>query len=208
MKNRKPPNIYVFMSKRIRQLRLEKAVSQKLAALRSGIPQSSYSSLETGAYRLSIESLYRILQALNADISEIWPSPLKFGVSKSLRATTESMRNSVALWKLLDSCLCRKACVLLEEPGRQPRGLARIGVTRRIQKLLVARILGEVVPTQLERSNWTCLSYREGLYSIHLCMKRPRLDKRIRRRVLNSLSVWLADEMFRPLLRGVHDQRR
>ncbi len=39
----------------------------------AGIPLGSYSCLETGRYRLNLENLLRILEALKIDIAQVWP---------------------------------------------------------------------------------------------------------------------------------------
>jgi transcriptional regulator with XRE-family HTH domain len=43
-------------------------------AERTGIPVSSYASMETGAYRIHLESLFRVLAALEIDITAVWPT--------------------------------------------------------------------------------------------------------------------------------------
>ena len=40
---------------------------------KTGIPVSSYACMETGRYNISLDNLFRILGALDADISEVWP---------------------------------------------------------------------------------------------------------------------------------------
>jgi transcriptional regulator with XRE-family HTH domain len=63
-----------FIRQRLRRLRLSKNVGLRELAERAGIPSSSYASMETGAYRLNLESLFRVLGALEADITAVWPS--------------------------------------------------------------------------------------------------------------------------------------
>ncbi len=63
-----------FIRQRLRRLRLSKNVGLRKLADRAGIPSSSYASMEAGAYRLNLESLFRVLGALEADITAVWPS--------------------------------------------------------------------------------------------------------------------------------------
>jgi len=63
-----------FVRQRLRRLRLSKNVGVREMADRAGIPTSSYASMEAGAYRLNLESLFRVLGALEVDITAVWPS--------------------------------------------------------------------------------------------------------------------------------------
>ena len=69
MKN--PVNDFVTLS--IRRIRLAKGLRVQDMAERSGIPLGSYSCLETGRYRINLENLFRIINVLGVDISEVWP---------------------------------------------------------------------------------------------------------------------------------------
>ena len=51
------------------------------AASLSGIPESSYSCLERGYYRISLQNLHRILQALGVSIDQVWPSGQPVGAT-------------------------------------------------------------------------------------------------------------------------------
>ncbi len=61
----------------IRQRRIEQGMRVQDMAKRTGIPLGSYSCLETGRYRMSLENLFRILAVLGVEIQEVWPSRLK-----------------------------------------------------------------------------------------------------------------------------------
>jgi len=63
-----------FIRQRLRRLRLSKNVGVREIAELAGMPTSSYASMEDGAYRLNLESLFRGLAALNVDITAVWPS--------------------------------------------------------------------------------------------------------------------------------------
>ncbi len=63
-----------FVRSRIRELRLSKHLRVADVARRAGIPFGSYSCLETGKYRLNMDTLCRILLALEAPISDVWPT--------------------------------------------------------------------------------------------------------------------------------------
>lgn len=58
---------------RLRNIRLTRGFSVREAAARCQMPPSSYWAIENGEYACSLQNLYRILEALGADISEVWP---------------------------------------------------------------------------------------------------------------------------------------
>ena len=58
---------------RLRNIRLARGFSVREVASRCQMPPSSYSAIENGDYACSLQNLYRILEALGADISEVWP---------------------------------------------------------------------------------------------------------------------------------------
>lgn len=62
-----------FVCARVRWLRRERRLRVVDMAERSGIPLGSYSCLETGRYRMSLENLLRVLLALRADVTDVWP---------------------------------------------------------------------------------------------------------------------------------------
>ena len=62
-----------YVSHRLREIRVRRKLTSKEVARRMGIPQGSYSALENGWYKISLDNLFRILQALKADVAEVWP---------------------------------------------------------------------------------------------------------------------------------------
>jgi transcriptional regulator with XRE-family HTH domain len=58
----------------IRRLRLAKGFTQRELALAAGISPSSLGCLETGFYRLNLDTLHRLVLALDAEITDVWPS--------------------------------------------------------------------------------------------------------------------------------------
>lgn len=65
-----------FVSSTVRRIRIEKGIRVQDMARRTGIPLGSYSCLETGRYRMSLENLFRILQVLGTDIQQVWPGEI------------------------------------------------------------------------------------------------------------------------------------
>ncbi len=61
--------------RRIREIRIQRHIKLKELAAKLRMPISSYASMETGQCRIGLDHLYRILGALDTDISEVWPTP-------------------------------------------------------------------------------------------------------------------------------------
>ena len=62
-----------FICKNLRQIRINKGIKVLEIAKKTGIPASSYSCLEWGRYKLNLDNLFRILYAIGADITHVWP---------------------------------------------------------------------------------------------------------------------------------------
>lgn len=62
-----------FVCNKIREARLKRKIGLRDFAQRAGIPASSYASIESGAYRIHLDNLFRILGVLDIDIADVWP---------------------------------------------------------------------------------------------------------------------------------------
>lgn len=62
---------------KIRQLRKERKLTQTELASRIGIQQSDLSRMEKGEYRVSLDTLFRILSEFNVSISEFFDDVAK-----------------------------------------------------------------------------------------------------------------------------------
>lgn len=70
---------------RIRKLRKERNLTQSALASRVGIQQSDLCRMETGEYRVALETLFKILQVFEMNIAEFFqePVPAKPGSEES-----------------------------------------------------------------------------------------------------------------------------
>lgn len=62
-----------FVGHRLREIRVAKKMTSQEVARRAGIAPGSYSCLENGWYKINLDNLFRILQVLKADVTEVWP---------------------------------------------------------------------------------------------------------------------------------------
>lgn len=63
-----------YVGHRLQKIRKARGLSCSETARRAGIPAGSYSCLENGWYRISLDNLFRILQVLKAEVTDIWPA--------------------------------------------------------------------------------------------------------------------------------------
>lgn len=74
LKNPPEDEINQFIRERLCEIRKEKRLSVRQAAVLNGIPESSYSCLEHGHYRITLQNLQKMLEALGIAIDEVWPA--------------------------------------------------------------------------------------------------------------------------------------
>ena len=72
-KARSKGTINNYVAHRIRELRMARKVTSQEMARRTGIAPGSYSCLENGWYKINLDNLFKILQALGAKVVEVWP---------------------------------------------------------------------------------------------------------------------------------------
>ncbi len=61
---------------RLRELRISKRIGFREMSEGTGIPSSSYCCMESGYYKINLDSLHRILGVLGASIQDVWPADL------------------------------------------------------------------------------------------------------------------------------------
>ncbi len=61
---------------RLRELRISKRIGFREMSEGTGIPSSSYCCMESGYYKINLDSLHRILGVLGASIQDVWPTDL------------------------------------------------------------------------------------------------------------------------------------
>ncbi len=68
-----------YVGHRLREIRIAKKMTSQEVARRAGIAAGSYSCLENGWYKINLDNLFRILQVLKCDVTEVWPRSDKEG---------------------------------------------------------------------------------------------------------------------------------
>lgn len=174
-----PVNNYV--SHVLRDIRLKKGISSDEAARRAGMHLGSFSCLENGFDKISLDNLFRMLGAVRAEVQDVWPNlaapaPLDHDtVAVLLENALESRRkNSVTVSAVVDA--------VAEVFGLSRRELLEGSRERRLTEpkaacALLVREIGGLTMSQLEGIVKGGLSH-----SVRSRRKRGRaFDKRIDR---------------------------
>jgi transcriptional regulator with XRE-family HTH domain len=66
------PELLTHLGTRIKELRLQKSISQNELALQCDIQKASMSRIEAGKTNITMRTLYKIIHALEADVKEVF----------------------------------------------------------------------------------------------------------------------------------------
>jgi transcriptional regulator with XRE-family HTH domain len=80
------------VGRRIREERLERHLTQTELARQIGIQQSDLSRMEKGAYRVPLDVLFRILQALQLSLTEFFGDAQRKSLTEAERSLLQSYR--------------------------------------------------------------------------------------------------------------------
>ncbi len=102
-----------LIAHRLREIRIERGLTSSEVALRTGIAPGSYSCLENGWYKINLDNLFKILHALQAKVTDVWPRTEGIDgpvdneyVRRAVRQAREMMPRRMALDDLYDA-VCR-----------------------------------------------------------------------------------------------------
>lgn len=176
---------------RIRHIRQSKQLSVRKAAAQCGIPESSYSCLENGFYRISLLNLNKILTGLDATIEEVWPA-------QQQKAGVDSDPHDLNRFRFQEAVTLSgaKSAALL-----RGYGFPQCVYSANLDSSEIAE-LAEMVEVGLTR-NWTIFSKNRGDFQVHLCLFQPIVPNHLERLIDIYLEVWMADGLMkeRPALR-------
>ena len=158
----------------IRQIRIAKEIKVQDIAKQAGIPASSYSCLEGGRYKINLDNLFRILQALNADITDVWPVG-SIGASDVIssdemqRVIDFAMKAKPPVVSLDDvvEAVC-KACGLKE---------IRRGPEIKAKQAFEAQAMTAVLVRDIPQLSLTSLSHKLGVHISSLSRRATRMEE-------------------------------
>ncbi len=133
-----------YVAYRIREVRNARKLSSQEVARKTGIAPGSYSCLENGWYNINLDNLFKILQALEADVQDVWPKteePACETIDESylLRAAQCARRFGVATVELDDiyESVCRAFELGKDMLHSRSRGWKRLREARAACAMLV-----------------------------------------------------------------------
>ncbi len=170
---------------RIRRIRRGKRITVRQAAILCDIPESSYSCMENGFYRISLYNLSKMLSGLGASIEEVWPGPKCSQHTGHITepADLDAFRFN-EVFRLSDAT---KAALF--KGSNPPTRLYSINLD-----LEESRELSELIEVGLRR-DWAIFSRRSGRHEIHLCLYAATARDHLRRIIDIYLNLWLASQI-------------
>jgi transcriptional regulator with XRE-family HTH domain len=190
-----------FVRKQIRKLRILKGWTQRELAHAAGISASSLGCLETGFYRLNLDNLQKIIDALGVDIVDVWPSRRGNGHVEG-RHAPDRHSDQIHFYRLAEvhsltgaeaSCLfasnlhtrpSRKRDEEAPQPELRTLFTARLGESERwwlSHQLLEGSVAAP----------WVAYVHRENNWALYLCLKSPTVEPWIEKLIRCYLSTWI-----------------
>ena len=187
--------------KQIRKLRILKGWTQRELAHAAGISASSLGCLETGFYRLNLDTLQKIIYALGVTIEDVWPACGGNGRLEGQRPQHEAA-NQIHFFRLAEvhsltgadaSALfaCNLRLGSAPEHGEEPappelRALYTIRLEETERWWLCRQLLQGTVATP-----WVAYIHRENDWALFLCLKNPAVEPWIEKLIRCYLSDWI-----------------
>lgn len=153
-------------------------------ARRLGLPRSSYSSIETGAYQMRVDFLYQALDLLGVDIVEVWPFPDQMAESGQ---TTRSRLYQIHQFRLREivSISQAKSGLLLSHSGDK----VRVNMSCHVDEVQLERITHYAAENHCPEG-YSYFTRRQGQTRFVLFLEVERLPKYLRLLIEHYLAVW------------------
>ena len=188
--------------KQIRRIRLSKGWTKQDLEEAAGIDADSLEDLEAGIRHISVDVLRKIIEALDSDITEVWPSPRRVNNVESELPNGHArdplnfsrLAEIHSLTGAVSSCMfvSNDRPVVVQEEAEQAsavglRLLAMINLDDDEREWLCGNLLNGA-----STGPWVTYLYSENGRSMYLCLKRARLEFWAEGFVERCLADWLA----------------
>lgn len=182
-----------IIRRRIRVIRQRKKISVRSAARLCDIPESSYSCMENGFYRISLLNLNKMLSGLGVGIEDVWP-----------RQQQKSTREEAAEGNDVDPSYFRfQEIHLLSRAVKSAllRGGERMEVVYAIN--VDGRERTELLQSSGSKGSkaWTVFPKQVAGTRVRLCLKDPVLPDHVKRLIGIYLDLWLASDLDKETFR-------
>ena len=182
-----------LIRRRIRNIRQSKKISVRNAARLCDIPESSYSCMENGFYRISLLNLNKMLGGLGVAIEDVWPRQQQ----RPRREEAKDLSGvDPSYFRFQEIHLLSKAkCSALLQ------GLDRLEFVYSIDLEPSHRpSLTSAIRTGVRRG-WEFFHRQNADQRVCLCLLEPKLPDHVKRLIGIYLDLWLAAEFVKESFR-------
>ncbi|HET9178161.1 MAG TPA: helix-turn-helix transcriptional regulator [Terriglobia bacterium] len=185
--------------RQIQRLRRLKGWTQHDLEQAAGMSPNSIDGLESGLRRINVDTLQRIMEALESDITDVWPAvnrgdsvlrsgqasdPLSFSRLTEIHSLTGAEASCMfSSEDYLD--MAGAAAEAMAEPAL--RTLCAINLYDEERERLCREVLGGT-----DTDPWVTYRHSENGCSLYLCLKNPHLEFWAEGFVERCLSAWLS----------------
>ncbi|TAM82482.1 MAG: XRE family transcriptional regulator [Acidobacteria bacterium] len=192
--------------RQIRKLRRSKGWTEHDLEQAAGISANSLGGLEAGIRHINVDTLRKIIEALESDITDVWPAPDGAGNMHSTPPPGQAgdPLNFDRLTEIHSLTGAEASCMFASEdyrdlshPAGEPapkpalRTLCAINLYDDEREQLCREVLQGTVT-----ANWATYRYSENGRSLYLCLKNARLEFWAEGFVERCLAAWLSAPAF------------
>jgi transcriptional regulator with XRE-family HTH domain len=188
--------------KQIQRIRLSKGWTKQDLEAAAGIAADSLDALEAGIRRINVDILQKIIEALESDITEVWPSPDRLSNQQSTLSggQVSDPLNFSRLAEIHSLTQAEASCMFIKNDDPRFTGTSDEEATPAGFQVLSSINLGMEEREWLFRNlgegtsagPWTTCLYRENGRGLYLCLKNARLSFWAESFIERCLSAWLA----------------
>src|SRR5574340_551979 len=188
--------------RQIRKLRCSKGWTEHDLEQAAGISTNSLGGLEAGVRHINVDTLRKIIEALESDITDVWPSPNR---ADCVHNTASSQQegdplNFYRLTEIQSRTGAEASCMFTSENYRDLSRPATEQAPKPVLQTLCAINLYDDERERLSRdllqgnvtAPWTTYRHSENGHSLYLCLKNGRLEFWAEGFVERCLSAWLS----------------
>ncbi len=176
-----------FVRRRIRQIREAKGLSARQVASRAGLPPSSYCSIETGAYGLTLPNLLKVLRALDADVLDVWPPEWEVSPDVSGFQAGSERLHLFRLRELLQLASASAACLFFVTRGGRVEVLARLKADE-VEVRRLIRQTGQGSPP----GDWVVMMSENRSGRMFVALRDAQVGEVVEKLTEHYLQLWLA----------------
>lgn len=182
-----------YVRKKLKELRQSKGLTASEVAERLGLPRTSYVSMESGAYNIKLDHVYRVLAVLDADILDVWPQPDE----RSELAVNRSHLLNIQRFRLNEVLHMSGSAggILLARRG----GRVRVAMQAGLSDYFVDRLVYYLEDnTCFKPGSWFDLKGRHSGYFLYL--RAENVPRHVEQLIEHYLSVWASffdSDLFR-----------